>query len=213
MPTIKVLVLTKKDSVERQENIKEQFKKINIPFEFFYGLDTNNLFKGLTAKETNCSINHYVMAEYARTTYGKSDYVVFLEDDIKLEESFIDILMTLDEVKAKRNFSVLLLGTFIKDIDGNDCTEKSGLNNYESNGFNYFNLPDYAEYYGAHGYCVPTDKLLDLSAVRLHCKTHADAWSYFNRISTLDILHVYPHIVNQNDKFDSLIGTHSLMPF
>jgi hypothetical protein len=48
----------------------------------------------------------------------------------------------------------------------------------------------------------------------LQCEDkHADAWSYFNRISTLDILHVYPHIVNQDDKFDSLIGTHSLMPF
>lgn len=213
MSTIKVLVLTKKNSIERQENIKEQFRKINVPFEFFYGLDTDNTFKGLTAKETNCSINHYAMVEYARVTYCASDYVVFLEDDVILEESFVDVLMSLDVVKAERKFSVLLLGTFIRDTNGVDCTEKTGLSNYEYNELNYFYLPEYSEYYGAHGYCIPTDKLLDLSVVRLHCKTHADAWSYINRISTLDILHVYPHIVNQNDKFDSLIGTHSLMPF
>ena len=213
MSNVKILVLTKTDSVNRQKNIIEQFEKINTPFEFFYGLDTKVIFDGLTAKETNCSLNHFIMAEYVRTTCKEVDFFVFLEDDVILDDDFLDILSKFQTISQKQKFDVLLLGIFIKSSEGDDVVLDNGTDSCVEDNHSYFYLPDYSQYYGAHGYCVPRESLLDLQIIRHHFKTHADAWSYFNRTSTLKILHMYPHVVKQDSNFISLIGEHSLMPF
>lgn len=213
MPNVKILVLTKSKSVDRQKNITEEFEKMDVPFEFFYGLSTKPKFKGLTAKETNCSLNHFAMSEYARTSCPDVDFFIFLEDDVCISEDFLTVLNDLEEIQDKQKFDVLLLGTFIKSTTGENLVHKTGLNEHTIGVHNYFYLPDYSQYYGAHGYCVPKESLKDLQRIRHYYRTHADAWSYFSRNTTLDILHVYPHVAEQDSNFISLIGEHSLMPF
>ncbi len=118
MSNVKILVLTKTDSVDRQKNITEQFEKMDVPFEFFYGLSTKPKFKGLTAKETNCSLNHFAMSEYARTSCPDVDFFIFLEDDAMPTEKFKSTLDEIGEIYNDTEFDVLLLGYIRVDKKG-----------------------------------------------------------------------------------------------
>jgi GR25 family glycosyltransferase involved in LPS biosynthesis len=115
---MKIFVITLKKSTSRQESIRLQFQALNLPFEFFYGINGMEL----TAKEINlyyddvkakkhcgrslvlgeigCAISHRLV--YKKIVEENIDRAIILEDDSLLKKDFLPIVNFLSNIKINK---------------------------------------------------------------------------------------------------------------
>jgi glycosyl transferase family 25 len=104
---IKIFVLTLIDEKERINHIVKQIKKFNLKFEIFYGKRGKHLTKkdisnyseseafkiekrALSLDEIACALSH--ISIYKKIIQYKYQYSLILEDDVILENDFVNVL-------------------------------------------------------------------------------------------------------------------------
>ena len=136
---MKILVITLPDSIQRQDNIKEQLGKYNMSFDFVYGIDgrkltdneINDLYDSNKAKiygkeldftQIGCSYSHKLA--YKKIIDERIERAVILEDGISLLPDFFKIISLLNNIKIN--------GTVIK-LDRCYSTQQNNDNYIRSN--------------------------------------------------------------------------------
>jgi glycosyl transferase family 25 len=208
---MKIFVITLKNSIDRQENIRAQLRDINLPFEFFYGVNgkeltteeiglyyddakaRKHLGRDIVLGEIGCALSHRLV--YKKIVEENIDRAIILEDDAILKKDFSTVINLLSNININK---------FVINLDFYD-------NNMLGRILPCHQIPLNEEYKVLHsmasgfarGYYI--DKLAAKAMLKLTEKVYffADSWDVFRNSIRLRILN--RSIVYTDKSFDSVI--------
>jgi glycosyl transferase family 25 len=195
---IKIYVITLPFSKERQDNIKTQFSKQGVNFQFVYGVygneltsdEINNLYdsdkhrafygeneRELWPNEIGCALGH--KNAYKTIIENNNTRAIVLEDDVLLNSDFFSII---------GEFNNLPIRNRIIKLDVNNDADEILWNTEEIN--THYRIKPYIDRsVFAYGYYIDIEAAKTMYSLLSKVFIAADAWRYFKyyvNISTLN---------------------------
>jgi glycosyl transferase family 25 len=207
---VEIFVITLKNSKERHESIKSQFYALNLSFNFFWGINGQELTKGeidkyyddkmakkcfgrsLVLGEIGCALSHHFI--YKKILDDNIDRAIILEDDSILKKDFVLVMNMLDGININKYVVKLDLQDnmhgFILPIHRIKLNENYEIQHSTTVGY-------------ARGYYIDNKAAKILFDLTKKIFVVADSWGTFRNSIRLRILN--NSIVGLDEKFYSTI--------
>jgi GR25 family glycosyltransferase involved in LPS biosynthesis len=206
---MRIFVITLPDSTSRQESVKSQLHALNLPFEFFEGVDGRKisddeiakyydtkrankyLGRDITKGEIGCALSHKNI--YEKLIANNIQRAIVLEDDIIIDRQFPELVSRLEHL-AINNYIIKMETAETQTVPWHKIRLGNG----------YVIEHPLSSVTYTWGYYIDIAAAKTMLKILDKIYLEADRWEYFKSFIKLRILS--KQFITSNNLFDSEIG-------